>query len=171
MQQARGDRWHREPHGPGSRGARRGPGRKGGAGRWDSRARTHRPAGTPPPRLLGNLGFLGLANLVMSVSPGLAHLTRTAATTKASRALKQTTPPAAPGPRSSSSRPIVERPPLRFPPLYFTLSNQNLPDGKAAPLSLTRARARAPSCPTRGGSRPRGDARSSGVRAQLRTML
>lgn len=40
--------------------------------------------------------------------------------------------------------------------------------GKPRPC---HSRARASSCPTRGGSRPRGDARASGVRAQPRTML
>lgn len=51
----------------GFKGARRGPGRKGGAGPWGSRDRTHRPTGTSPPRLLGDLGFPGLANRATSV--------------------------------------------------------------------------------------------------------
>lgn len=169
-QQARRDRWHREPHGPGSRGARRGPGRKGGAGRWDSRDRTHRPAGTSPPHLLGGLGFLGLANPVMSVP--LDSLTYQG-------------PPLPPKPRVRRSRPPHRPPQDHAPPAPG--QSLNSPHGGSNPFILlypikiyrtgkprpchSRARPRAPSCPNRGGIRPRGDARSSWVRAQPRTML
>lgn len=105
-------------------------------------------------------------------SSGLAYLSRTAAITSATRASGQTTPPAAPGPRSSSRWPIVERSPRRSHPFILLYPIRTHRTRKPRPcLARTRPRARVPSCPARGGRRPRGDARTSGVRAQPRNAL
>lgn len=79
----------------------------------------------------------------------------------------QTTPSATPGPRSSSPWPIIERSCGRSHPFILLYPIKIHRTGKPRP-GLSRTRARVPSCPARGGSRPRGDARTSGMRAQPR---
>lgn len=81
-------------------------------------------------------------------------------------------PAGAPGPRSSSRWPIVERSPRRSHPFILLYPIRIHRTRKPRPcLARTRPRARVPSCPARGGRRPRGDARTSGVRAQPRNAL